>query len=112
VGFSNLSINVGERYSFPSRANTYTQAVDNSVGNSLISQISVLQDFRSFLKSPVDNTYNELKNMSKKENRLLTVVTLSTESVDSLWIEREFPVNRYLLDIFPQYVERSVENSE
>ena len=112
MGFSNLSINVGKRYSFPPRANTYTQAVDNSVGNSLISQISVLQDFRSFLKSPVDNTYNELKNMCRKENRLLTVVTLSTESVDSLWIERGFSVNLQFDTTFPHAVERIVENLE
>ena len=110
--FSSLSIHIDQRHSFPVAANTYTQAVDNSVGNPLISQVIVLQGFHPFLKLPVDNTYDEVTNVLQNENRLLTVAALSTESVDSLWIEREFPVNRHLLDIFPHTVERSVENSE
>jgi hypothetical protein len=112
VGFSSLSIYVGKRYSFPSRANTYTQAVDNSVGNPLISQMIALQGFHPFLKLPVDNTYDEVKNVLQNENRLLTVVALSTESVDSLWIERGFPVNLQFCDTFPHGVEVAVENSE
>ena len=112
MGFSSLSIYVGKRYSFPSRANTYTQAVDNSVGNPLISQMIALQGFHPFLKLPVDNTYDEVKNVLQNENPHLTVATLSTKSVDSLWIERGFPVNLQFVNTFPHSVERPVENSE
>ncbi len=109
--FSSLSIHMDQRHSFPVAANTYTQAVDNSVGNPLISQVIVLQGFHPFLKSPVDNEYYELECVSRKENRALTVAGLSTESVDSLWIERGFPVNLQVISDFPQYVESPVENS-
>jgi hypothetical protein len=60
----------------------------------------------------VDNVDSKLNDVLQKKNRFLTVITLSTDSVDSLWIEREFPVNHHLITAFPHYVGKVVENLE
>ncbi|MGE5588837.1 MAG: ATP-binding protein [Clostridia bacterium] len=82
----------GQKYRVPSSPQTYSQPVDNSVGNLLMFWVTTPQGFRPFPESLVDIADGQLAGLSKVETPLWTQPILSTAFVDKLWTTYGFPV--------------------
>jgi len=83
----------GQKYRVPSFPQTYSQPVDNSVGNLLMFLITAPQAFQRFPESPVDITDGQLDGLSILETPLWPQHVLSTVFVDNLWTTYGFPVH-------------------